>query len=327
MDELVKKIAGLGLPGILFVIATATSGGSVIAVVTLLSSLGGPLGLLGGLGLLGLVGIIGEYIAGFGIENILKLIYSERSKSESVRFLLKEIQDLPITDELKLKLKHHISPVVVTEVQEDPAPKTVEKVVENTVQATDANINDLLNKPVLIENQQTKRYLFATGEQIKGERGNEGGWLASSGFESPKVVGTDANYYNRAIWKIIPSGDSFLIENQETKRYLFSDGEPIKGERGNEGGWLASSGFESPKVVGADSNYYNRALWKIIPSGDSFLIENQETKRYLFSDGEPIKGERGNEGGWLASSGFESPKVVGTDSNYYNRALWKITKS
>ncbi|MDZ8188237.1 MAG: hypothetical protein RMX96_25705 [Nostoc sp. ChiSLP02] len=115
MDELLKKIAGLGLPGILFVIATGASGGSVAAVVTLLSSLGGPLGLLGGLGVLGLVGIVGEYIAGFGIENILKLIYSERSKTESVRFLLKEIQELPITDELKLKLKHYISPVVVTE--------------------------------------------------------------------------------------------------------------------------------------------------------------------------------------------------------------------
>ncbi|MEC4816880.1 MAG: lamin tail domain-containing protein, partial [Scytonema sp. PMC 1069.18] len=109
--------------------------------------------------------------------------------------------------------------------------------------ASAANINELLNKPVLIENQETKRYLFSDGAPIKGKRGDEGGWLASSGFESPKVVGTDANYYNRALWKIIPNGDSFLIENQETKRYLFSDGDPIKGKRGDEGGWLASSGF------------------------------------------------------------------------------------
>jgi len=201
-----------------------------------------------------------------------------------------------------------------------------ETVAEITNQSTDANINDLLNKPVFFESQETKRYLFSTGEPIKGQRGDEGGWLASSGFESPKVVGADANYYNRAIWKIIPNGDSYLIENQETKRYLFSTGEPIKGQRGAEGGWLASSGFESPKVVGTDANYYNRALWKIIPSGDSYLIENQETKRYLFCTGEPIKGQRGDEGGWLASSGFESPNVVGADANYYNLALWKITK-
>lgn len=130
MDELVKKIAALGLPGILFVIATATSGGSVAAVVAMLSSLGGPLGLLGGLGLLGLVGILGEYIASFGIETVLKLIYAERRKTESVNFLLKEIKELPITDELKLKLKHHISPVVVTEPGEGLGPRTVEIVEE-----------------------------------------------------------------------------------------------------------------------------------------------------------------------------------------------------
>jgi hypothetical protein len=44
---------------------------------------------------------------------------------------------------------------------------------------------------------------------------------------------------------------------------LFSDGNPIGGNRGAEGGWLASSGFASPNVVGADANYYNRAIWKI----------------------------------------------------------------
>jgi hypothetical protein len=68
----------------------------------------------------------------------------------------------------------------------------------------------------------------------------------------------------------------YTIENLETKRYLFSDGSPIKGDRGAEGGWLASSGFASPNVVGADANYYNRAYWKIIPSGEYFLIENSD---------------------------------------------------
>ncbi len=54
-----------------------------------------------------------------------------------------------------------------------------------------------------------------------------------------------------------------LIENVETNRFIFSDGPPIKGDRETEKGWLLSSGFESPKIVGADANYYNRALWKI----------------------------------------------------------------
>jgi hypothetical protein len=50
----------------------------------------------------------------------------------------------------------------------------------------------------------------------------------------------------------------------------------------------------------------------------SHVARPWETKRYLFSDGEPIKGKRGAEGGWLATTGFASPKVVG--------ALWPITK-
>ena len=180
----------------------------------------------------------------------------------------------------------------------------------------------------IIENEETKRYVFQTGDPISGDRGAEGGWKASSGFEAPKVVGTDDNYYNRAKWRISPQGeDRYFIENVETRRYLFQDGKPIKGNRGDEGGWKASSGFEAPKVVGADSNYYNLAYWKILPQGNGrYFIENVETQRYLFQDGEPIKGERGAEKGWDASTGFESPSLVGADANYYNRAYFKITK-
>jgi hypothetical protein len=155
-----------------------------------------------------------------------------------------------------------------------------------TKPASAANLNELLNKPVLIENVPTKRYLFSDGPEIKGKRGDEGGWLASSGFESPTVVGADSNYYNRALWNIIPTGDSFIIENQVTKRYLVATGPEIKGKRGDEGGWLASSGFESPKVVGADSNYYNLALWKITP----FSQTTASTDKYKYLRKETFEG-------------------------------------
>ena len=179
-----------------------------------------------------------------------------------------------------------------------------------------------------IENVATQRYVFQDGEPIKGNRGDERGWLAHSGFQSPKVVGSDANYYNRAYWKITHHGDGkHIIENVETKRFLFQDGEPLHGDRGEEGGWLAHSGFQSPKAVGADANYYNRALWHILrQSNGEYFIENVETRRYLFQDGEPIKGKRGAEGGWLPHSGFESPNVVGADANYYNRAYFRFIK-
>ena len=179
-----------------------------------------------------------------------------------------------------------------------------------------------------IENVVTQRYVFQDGKPIKGKRGDERGWLAHSGFQSPKVVGSDANYYNRAYWKITYIGDGkHTIENVETKRLLFQDGEPLHGDRGEEGGWLSHSGFQSPNVVGADANYYNRALWRILrQSNGEYFIENIETKRYLFQDGDPIKARRGAEGGWLAHSGFESPSVVGADANYYNRAYFRFIK-
>ena len=124
----------------------------------------------------------------------------------------------------------------------------------------------------------------------------------------------------------IPKG-KYLLINQETGRYLHQCGGPIRGERGAEGGWKICSGFESPPAVGTDDNYNNRAHWYIYlwPWGNEiYFIENAETKRYLLSDGDKISGERGAEGGWKIVSGYESPTVVGSDANYYNRACWKF---
>ncbi|ACC81020.1 MULTISPECIES: hypothetical protein [Nostoc] len=130
MDEIAKKLAGLGLPGIILVILTVTSAGSNAAIVAALTAVGGPFGIVGGIGLLGLITVLGDTVAGYGIEAVLKAVYTERSKTESVRYLLKEIKDLPISEELKLKLKNHLSPETVTEVEDVQAPKTIEIVEE-----------------------------------------------------------------------------------------------------------------------------------------------------------------------------------------------------
>lgn len=111
MDELAKKLAGLGLPGVILVILTVAAGGSSATVAATLTAIGGPFGIVGGIALLGLVGALGDTAATYGLDAILKAVYTERSKTESVRFLHKEIQDLPISDELKTKLKNHLGPV------------------------------------------------------------------------------------------------------------------------------------------------------------------------------------------------------------------------
>ncbi len=172
--------------------------------------------------------------------------------------------------------------------------------------AAGSDVSAWTNKNVVIENAMTRRELLSEGTPLTGPAGTEGGWTSS-----PAILGSDANYYNRAYWQIVPSGEGYLIQNATTKRELLSDGAPVTKP---EGGWTAA-----PKVVGADSNYYGRAIWKITPSGEGFLIQNVMTKRYLLSDGAPLAAARGTEGGWL-----KSPKVVGADANYYNRAIWKI---
>jgi hypothetical protein len=177
------------------------------------------------------------------------------------------------------------------------------------------------NVATFIENVETKRYLFQDGPVIKAAQGAKGGWLANSRFVSPNVVKADANYYNRAYWIQRQVGQYYLIENLETKRYLFQDESMLTSNRGFEEGWA-----NAPSVVGADANYYNRAYWRIIVTGEHYLFENVETKRYLLQDGPMIKGDHGADGEWLINSGFASPKVVKANSDYANRASWTIAK-
>jgi hypothetical protein len=108
VDGIVKQLAGFGLPGSILLILGFASAGSNAAIVAVLTAAGGPFGILGGIGLLGLTKVIGDLIADYGIEGILKAVYSERSKTETLRSILYEIQDLPICQELKIKLQNHL---------------------------------------------------------------------------------------------------------------------------------------------------------------------------------------------------------------------------
>jgi hypothetical protein len=131
MDEIAKKLAGLGLPGVIILILAVTSAGSNAAIVAALTAIGGPLGILGGIGLLGLTTVVGDSVAAYGIEAIIKAVYSERLKTESETLLIKEIEELPISDELKAKLKDHLSSVSSTSTEPASEPRIVEIVDEN----------------------------------------------------------------------------------------------------------------------------------------------------------------------------------------------------
>ena len=128
MDEVAKKLASLGLPGVLLAIMMATSGGmgGTYGLIAAIAGLGGPFGLMGGLAILGLMTAVGDVLSGYGIESLLVTVYQERTKSESLGKLVKELKDLPISDNLKLKLKTLVDPDHRAEAQEKTEPRQVE---------------------------------------------------------------------------------------------------------------------------------------------------------------------------------------------------------
>jgi hypothetical protein len=116
LDEVAKRIGSLGLPGTILVVTVSTSGATTYPVAFALAALGGPLGVFGGLGLLSLTTVVGDVLTNYGIEAVLGAIYKDRRKQEAQEDLIKEVEGLPITQALKLKLKQQIeSAEVVSE--------------------------------------------------------------------------------------------------------------------------------------------------------------------------------------------------------------------
>jgi hypothetical protein len=60
--------------------------------------------MLGGIGFLGVIGLVSDALCKYGIDTLLGGIYLERSKTEPREKLCKEIDQLAVSWELKLKL-------------------------------------------------------------------------------------------------------------------------------------------------------------------------------------------------------------------------------
>ncbi|WP_293117511.1 restriction endonuclease [Moorena sp. SIO4G3] len=110
MDEVVRKVAALGLPGVILLIAMATTGFTGAAAITAALAMLGPFGMLGGIAFLGVVGIAADGLSKFGLEALLLGIYKERQqKGESKGSLCKEIERLMVSRDLKRKLKEEVN--------------------------------------------------------------------------------------------------------------------------------------------------------------------------------------------------------------------------
>ena len=110
MDEVVRKLAGVGLPAVVLLITMATTGLTGAAAITAALAMLGPGGMIGGIVFLGIIGLASDALAKYGLESMLVEIYKTRRQNGVSRSnLRKEIAWLPISDELKLVLKNKIA--------------------------------------------------------------------------------------------------------------------------------------------------------------------------------------------------------------------------
>jgi hypothetical protein len=113
MDQIVDKIAALGVPGIVLLVAMfATGWAGAAAITTALAILGGPFGMLGGIAVLGILGLISKGLTDYGFEALFKGVVEElRKKGKSRSDIEREISAYPISRELKLKINDYLQSI------------------------------------------------------------------------------------------------------------------------------------------------------------------------------------------------------------------------
>lgn len=109
MDKIVSKIAALGVPGLIFMVALSATGLTDGAAITAALAALGPGGMIGGIATLGIIGLISEAITEYGFDTIFSAVVNELYKGgETIESLLKKIDKYPVSKSLKSKLKEKL---------------------------------------------------------------------------------------------------------------------------------------------------------------------------------------------------------------------------
>lgn len=106
MEKMISKIAAIGVPGLVLIVAIGASGlAGGAAIVAALAALG-PGGIIGGIATLGVIGIISDAITEYGIGAVFKSVVKELYKQgETKETIINKIEKYPITNSLKNDLK------------------------------------------------------------------------------------------------------------------------------------------------------------------------------------------------------------------------------
>lgn len=110
MEKLISKLAALGVPGLVLLIAVSTSGYvGAAAIVAALSALG-PGGIVGGIATLALIDVITHGLAEYGVVAISSALVKELlKKGESKQTILEKIEKYPISKSLKSRLREEVA--------------------------------------------------------------------------------------------------------------------------------------------------------------------------------------------------------------------------
>lgn len=89
LEELAAKLAGFGVPSLMFIVAVEATGFTGAAAITAALSALGPGGMVGGLAFLGTLGLLVESITKYGADAILtaviKQLYKNGETKESTK--------------------------------------------------------------------------------------------------------------------------------------------------------------------------------------------------------------------------------------------------
>lgn len=109
MDKVVSKVAALGVPGLMLVIAMSATGYVGAAALTTALAALGPGGMIGGVAFLGIAGVLSDGLAKYGVDAIFSAVVAELyKKGESKETILQKVNKYPVSKDLKRKLKEKI---------------------------------------------------------------------------------------------------------------------------------------------------------------------------------------------------------------------------
>ena len=112
MEKIVSKIAALGVPGLVLLIAISATGLTGAAAITSALAALGPFGMLGGIATLGVIGLASQGIVEFGFDSIFTAVVKELyKKGESKELILEKIKRYPVSKALKRKLREELDKI------------------------------------------------------------------------------------------------------------------------------------------------------------------------------------------------------------------------